>query len=46
MARISKEFQELKNLFSEEMKIEEENLESTDINIELLVSLKENAIYI
>jgi predicted transposase YbfD/YdcC len=46
MARISKEFQELKKLFCEETKIEEENLESTDINIELLVSLKENAIYI
>ncbi len=46
MARTSKEFQELKKLFSEEIKIEEENLEKIDVNIELLVSLKENAIYI
>ena len=33
MARISKEFQELKNLFSEEIKIEEENLKKIDVNI-------------
>ena len=46
MTRISKEFQELKKFIEDELKIDEENLENLDIDTELLVSLREHAVYI
>ena len=43
MARISKELQELNEIISEELRIEEENIESMDIDQKLIVAIKEQA---
>lgn len=45
MARISKELQELKKIFDEELKVDEENIESIEIDKSFLLSLEENASY-
>ena len=41
MSRISKELQELNKIMSEELKIEEENIESMDIDQKLILAIKE-----
>ena len=43
MSRISKELQELNKIMSEELKIEEENIESMDIDQKLILAIKEQA---
>ena len=40
MSRISKELQELNKIMSEELKIEEENIESMDIDQKLILAIK------
>lgn len=46
MARISKELQELNKLFDEELKIDEEYIESIEFDENLLLTIEENASYI
>ena len=43
MPRISKELQELNKIMSDELKIEEENIESMDIDQKLILAIKEQA---
>lgn len=43
MARISKELQVLNERLSEELRIEEENIESLDIDQKLILAIKEQA---
>lgn len=43
MARISKELQVLNEILSEELRIEEENIESLDIDQKLILAIKEQA---
>ena len=43
MSRISKELQEFNKIMSEELKIEEENIESMDIDQKLILAIKEQA---
>jgi len=43
MSRISKELQELNKVMSEELKIEEENIESMNIDQNLILAIKEQA---
>ena len=43
MSRISKELQELNKIMSEELKIEEENIESMNIDQKLILAIKEQA---
>lgn len=40
MSRISKELQELNKIMSEELKIEEENIENMDIDQKLILVIK------
>ncbi len=40
MSRISKELQELNKIMSEELKIEEENIENMDIDQKLILAIK------
>ena len=40
MARISKELQVLNEILSEELRIEEENIESLDIDQKLILAIK------
>lgn len=44
MARISKELQVLNEILSEELRIEEENIESLDIDQKLILAIKEQAV--
>lgn len=44
MARISKELQVLNERLSEELRIEEENIESLDIDQKLILAIKEQAV--
>ena len=46
MARKSKKLNELINIFDEEDFINEEEIESIDLNTEFIMSIKENTIYI
>lgn len=43
MPRISKKLQELNKIMSDELKIEEENIESMDIDQKLILAIKEQA---
>lgn len=43
MSRISKELQELNKIMSEELKIEEKNIENMDIDQKLILAIKEQA---
>lgn len=44
MARSSKELQVLNEILSEELRIEEENIESLDIDQKLILAIKEQAV--
>lgn len=44
MARISKELQVLNEILSEELRVEEENIESLDIDQKLILAIKEQAV--
>jgi hypothetical protein len=44
MARISKELQVLNEILSEELRIEEENIESLDIDQKLILAIKKQAV--
>ena len=44
MARISKELQVLNEILSAELRIEEENIESLDIDQKLILAIKEQAV--